>query len=167
MIQVDSDTLSAPAALIKAGNVFLTKLGSLYVTNVFVSMLTSAVAPELAAIVFTVCLIRSCTSFCILLSNVLMVPVISAVSGMILERTPLLMVPTVITTGAVVKFICLETICCKPSTICADAAIGSIPPHGCEPWLPLPFTLIVNQSDEAMNAPDLYFNVPTGVSELI
>ena len=84
-----------------------------------------------------------------------MVPVSSAVSGMIFERTPPLMVPTVITTGAVIKFICLLTICCNPSIICAADAMGSTPPQGCDPWLPLPFILMVNQSEDAINAPSL------------
>ena len=136
-------------------------------TKVFVSIVTSAVAPELSAMVLAVCLILWCTSSCILLSRVLIVPVISAVSGIILERTPLLIVPTVMTSGAVVKSIWRLTICCKPSIICALAAIGSTPPQGCEPWLPLPFTLMVNQSEEAIKAPDLYLRVPTGVWEEI
>ena len=96
-------------------------------------MVTSAVAPELAAIFLTVFLILSCTSVCIFESRVRMVPVSSAVSGIIFERTPPLMVPTVMTTGAVTIFICLLTICCSPSIICAADAIGSTPPQGCEP----------------------------------
>ena len=42
-----------------------------------------------------------------------------------------------------------------------------MPSHGCEPCVCLPFTLIENQSLEAMSRPDLYLILPISVCALI
>ena len=145
------------------GTIILTSAVSLYVTRVLVEIVTSAVAPEASAILVAVVFILSQTSFCILLSSVRIVPSRVHSSGMILLRTPPLIFPTVMTTGALVSSICLLTICCRPAMISELIAIGSTPAHGFEPCAPLPFIFIVNQSLEAMNAPGLYSILPISI----
>ena len=108
-------------------------LGSLYVTNVFVSIVISVVAPPASAILATTFFNFSCTSCCILLSKVRMVPYNMHSSGIILLLIPPSILPTLITTGAFVSSDCRLTMFCNPWMICAEIAMGSIPSHGWEP----------------------------------
>ena len=59
-----------------------------------------------------------------------MVPTISAVSGMMLKRTPAVILPTVITAASLVRSDSLEMMVCRPSIIFALIKIGSTPPQG-------------------------------------
>jgi hypothetical protein len=124
------------------------------------SMVTSAVAPILSAIFVAVILIFSCTSFCICSSRVRIVPAIVNSSGIMFSRMPPLILPIVITTGALVNSDWRETIICKPLMIWLETAIGSTPVHGVEPCVCFPLTLMVNQSDAAIKEPDLYSILP-------
>ena len=144
-----------PAAFSSDGTIFFTSSGVLYVRRALFSIDTSTLAPMLSAIFVAVSLIFSCVSFCIAASRVRIVPAIVISSGMIFSRTPPFILPTVITTGALVSSDERATIICRPVYICVATAIGSMPDHGCEPCVCLPLTLIENQSLAAIAAPDL------------
>ena len=106
-------------------------------------------------------------SSCIAVSSVRIVPAITNSSGIIFSRTPALILPTVIITGAFGRLDCLATIICNPVYICVATAIGSIPCHGYAPCVCFPFTFIENQSLAAIVEPGLYLIVPISVFELI
>ncbi|MCY1379797.1 hypothetical protein D9M69_675480 [compost metagenome] len=51
---------------------------------------------------------------------------------------------------------------CSATTMCAAATTGSADRCGAEPCPPRPVTVIVTESDEAMNEPSLKPNLPAG-----
>ena len=79
------------------------------------------------------CSISEYISFLSSGSNVLIVPIISASSGMILFLVPALTIPTEITAGLFIIFIRLLTIVFRDCISSAVAITGSIPAHGVEP----------------------------------
>ena len=127
--------------------------GSLRVTGALFATCSSAFAPLAAAKCSAVRRKRAITSSRTPMSNVRSVPIMVAVSGMMLKRVPLLSWPAVRTTGVAVMSTWRATIDCVPSSTCAATVIGSTPAHGCEPWVCLPVTVSVHSSALAMNGP--------------
>lgn len=84
-----------------------------------------------------------------------------AVSGITLGALPAWIAPTV-TTAARVGSMLRATIDCKASTILAAATIGSQPNCGIAPCVPLPVTVIVTESDDAIMQPWRSAKWPTG-----
>ncbi len=116
-------------------------------------IVTSAVAPEAAAMPSAVRRTRSSTSSCICGSSVRTVPSIVTASGMMLERTPPSIVPMVTITGALVTLTCRLAMVCRPSTICEATTIGSTPFQGMAPCVERPRTTIFRSSAPAMMPP--------------
>ena len=96
---------------------------------------------------------RSWISSRIASSKVRMVPFISTESGMMLPRTPPLMLPMVTTAGSCVRSIWRLTTVCRPSTTCAAVTIGSTPYHGIAPCVWRPSTVIFKVSELAIAGP--------------
>ena len=112
-----------------------------------------AVAPFASAVFSTSRFIASKICCFCLASNVRMVPIISTVSGMMLLRTPPLMMPTDTTAGFCVMSICRLTTVCMALTICAATTMGSTPCQGREPCVCLPVTTTFQACEPAMNGP--------------
>ena len=82
-----------------------------------------------------------------------MVPIISTESGMMLLRTPPLMMPTDTTAGFSVMSSWRLTTVCRALTICAATTMGSTPCQGREPCVCLPLTTELQLCEPAMNGP--------------
>ena len=121
---------------------------------------TVAVAPDARAMNSAVRRIRMWTSSRIALSNVRTVPVITTLSGMMLPRTPPLIVATVTTAGASVMSVWRAVIVCSAVMISAETTTGSTPFHGWAPCVCLPFTMIVRPSAIDIAAPGLKLSLP-------
>ena len=85
----------------------------------------------------------------------------TTLSGMMLLRTPPLMVATVTIAGLAVRSVCRLTIVCRPSTICDATTIGSTPFHGIAPCVCRPWTTMRNVPPAAISAPGRYTTLPT------
>ena len=96
-----------------------------------------------------------------------MVPIISTSSGIILLRTPPVILPILITAASLVNSVCRLTMVCKPRIICADTVTGSTPVQGVEPCVCLPLTLMTKRFTAAKAPPGLKRTSPTGVFELM
>ena len=71
------------------------------------------------------------------------------------------MAPKLSTTGSFAMFIWRLTMCCAEPMISAAAATGSTPPHGREPCVWRPFTVMVKRSEAAISGPGRTPIVPT------
>ena len=88
-----------------------------------------------------------------------MVPSSSAVSGMMLDVVPVVILATVSTAGSK-TLIRLVIMVCRAPTMAAAAGTGSSASAGIAPCPPLPVTRTVNASSEAMTTPGRVRTVP-------
>ncbi len=95
-----------------------------------------------------------------------MVPRISAVSGITLYAVPAWMRPTVTTDGSNTSTLRV-TIVCSACTISHATGIGSRVWCGWLAWPPLPRTVIVIESLDAMIGPCRVLTIPTGNCEVM
>ena len=86
--------------------------------------------------------------------NVRMVPMSSTLSGMMLLRTPPLMMPTENTAGMSVRSTWRLITVCTLVMICAATTMGSTPFHGAEPWAWRPVTTMRQAFESAKKGPE-------------